>query len=85
MKDISEIPYAPDLRNSIHALPVAEVYLALVSEPNGLSLVYPSEGQSFGDRQSIYVFCPIAVADRVIWSIIVIVTGLSSRQDSSDC
>jgi Ca2+-transporting ATPase len=37
MKDISEIPYEPDLRNSIHALPVAEVYRVLSSGPNGLS------------------------------------------------
>jgi potassium/sodium efflux P-type ATPase len=36
MKAISEIPYEPDLRNSIHALPVAEVYRVLASGPNGL-------------------------------------------------
>jgi Ca2+-transporting ATPase len=37
MKDTSEIPYETDLRNSIHALPVAEVYRALASGMNGLS------------------------------------------------
>ncbi|MDD2338494.1 MAG: cation-transporting P-type ATPase, partial [Geobacteraceae bacterium] len=37
MKDISEIPYETDLRNSIHALPVAEVYRVLASGLNGLS------------------------------------------------
>lgn len=38
MDGTSDIPYAPDLRNSIHALPVAEVYRSLASGPNGLHL-----------------------------------------------
>jgi magnesium-transporting ATPase (P-type) len=38
MDGIPEIPYEPDLRNSIHTLSVAEVYQALASGPNGLSL-----------------------------------------------
>ena len=37
MDGTSDIPYEPDLRNSIHTLPVPEVYLALASGPNGLS------------------------------------------------
>jgi len=36
MKDILEISYAPDLRNSIHALPIGEVYRLLASGPDGL-------------------------------------------------
>ena len=34
--DKSEIPYVPDLRNSIHTLPIAEVYRVLASGPDGL-------------------------------------------------
>jgi magnesium-transporting ATPase (P-type) len=37
MDGTSDIPYEPDLRNSIHTLPVPEVYRALASGPNGLS------------------------------------------------